>query len=96
MSVSFPVRIVDVFILQVDFMELSTVAKKIKLGYYAGSRNRTTVLNALSISHFDIDWSSKMGNDLFFPDTYFHSIIVLNRKEVMEEITKERRWRHSG
>jgi hypothetical protein len=31
MSASFPVRIVDEFILQVDFRELSTVVKEIEL-----------------------------------------------------------------
>jgi hypothetical protein len=76
MSASFPVRIVDVFILQVDFRELSTVAKRIELGYYAGHLNEhgfemfSSPLIPISIGHL------KMGKHLFSPDTYFHSIIV--------------------
>ena len=76
MAASFPVRIVDVFILQGDFMELFTVAKRIELGYYAGHLIEhgfemfPSPLIPILINHI------KMGNNPFSPDTYFHSIIV--------------------
>ena len=76
MAASFPVRIVDVFILQGDFMELFTVAKRIELGYHAvhliehGSEMFPSHPIPILINHI------KMGENLFSPDTYFHSIIV--------------------
>lgn len=92
---SFFQRTKDVFTLQADVIDLFSVAKRIELSYYAGHLNEhgfdmfPSPLIPILIGH------GRWGKISFLLIRIF-ILSPLNRKEVMEQITKERGWKHSG